>query len=112
MSGKVRDLSLTGECEMCGAPNGVLIYDNGYVSDHHCPTCARKSALYDAAYAQLDLLIEQAVKAWLTIWEDERLVLDLEAQFSHIGVKMAENLGITRRLAEDVQPVPLAEAAD
>lgn len=105
-----RDLSITGPCEMCGAPDGVLIFDNGYVAERQCPRCARSSALYDAAYEQLDLLIQQAVTAWLSIWEGERLVLDLEAQFPHIGARLGKWVE-ERHTPEDVQPVTL-NAAD
>lgn len=83
---------------MCGAPNAVLIFDNGHVSDHQCRACAHRHSLYTAAYENLELLIRQAVKAWLPIWGDLPGVIDLGEQLNQIGHKLHDELTEKGRL--------------
>ena len=45
-------VELTGECEGCGAPNGLL----GLYGDHFCPKCASNVDLRDAAEQHLNYL--------------------------------------------------------
>lgn len=85
-----RNLALHAPCDMCGAPEGVLIFDNGHVSEHQCRECARRHAVYTAAYDNLELLIRQAVKAWLPQWGDLPGIVDLGEQLGQIGFKLRE----------------------
>ena len=113
MSYNPRDLSLYGTCDSCSAQGAVLAFDNGETSEHFCPRCIRQTALYNAAFKQLELLLEQAVRAWMISWEGERRawMSDLDSHFTNIGADLQAKISAEDAAAEDVRPVTL-NAAD
>lgn len=110
MSGKaLHSLALYGTCDGCGAEEAVLIFDNGQVSEHHCPTCSKQKALYSAASDQMKLLVVQAARAWLSIWGKEAYLAEALREILHDSAWEAADAFST---SEGVQSTPLSNAAD
>ncbi|ALW89614.1 hypothetical protein AUC44_12495 [Deinococcus actinosclerus] len=86
--GQAHPLPLLGPCDMCGAPDGVLAFVNEQFTEHHCPRCTHRHALYTAAYDHLGFLIRQAVTVWLPTWGHLPGVIDLEEQLRQIGAEV------------------------
>jgi len=59
---------LTGECDGCGSKDGVLIGTGKGGTDYHCAKCIQDLALYDAAEQHMELLLGEALRAWVIAW--------------------------------------------
>lgn len=82
---------LYGDCNHCGAPGAVLYYLVPTISEYLCADCARDEALAVAAHSQLELLVEQSVRAWRHIWPGESLQ-GLSSRLNQIGSTLEEKL--------------------
>lgn len=99
---------LTAPCDSCGASDGLLIHTYGNCAEHYCKRCAQRNALYTAAYDNLELLVRQAVAAWLPVWGDLPGVIDLHEQLGQIGGKLEDEWKAGAFDQEGVQTFPRA----
>lgn len=72
-------------CDSCGAANGVIYHHPEGPSEHYCPRCAQRYALFTAAYDQLEAQVRETVEAWNTIWSSVPGMPDLDELLGQIG---------------------------
>ena len=77
-------------CDSCGAENGVIYHHPEGPTEHYCPRCAQRHALYAAAYDQLEAQVRETVKAWETIWGNLSSTPDFGELLGQIGHKLDE----------------------
>lgn len=103
---------LYGECDACGAANGVAYHHPEGDVGHYCPRCAQRHAVYATAYAQLEAQVRSTVEAWLSVWGTLPGVVDLHEQLLQIGAKVEADYKAGTFPAEGVQAAPIPNAAD
>ncbi len=106
--GQAHPLPLLGECDSCGAANGVIFHHPDGQQEHYCPRCAQRYALYNAAYDQLEAGIREVVEAWVSIWGTIPGVVDLHEQLRQIGAQVEADYKTGCFDREGVQPFPRA----
>lgn len=85
--------ALVGECDCCGAPEGLLVTHGGIGGEYRCKHCAQVAAAQDAAMTHLENLLRPVMWAWSRHWSDTPdLFQSLEVEFGEIGRKLADEI--------------------
>lgn len=80
----------TPRCDSCGTDKAILYRHNTLFDEFKCPACLRKQATFDGAYDHLQLLMEQAARDWLAVWQGSGFKIDLDEYMSMIAQKVQE----------------------